>query len=134
MFNITFQDAADRLAKTARAPMTLRVFLLLPNHLSYTEWKALDQPALATELGTSRTSITRALLELQILGVVERRGVKTRTEWRLSPDFGWRGTVESYEAAADRRRIFGTKTPPGRSPIVAEDILWKIVGSSLTFL
>lgn len=122
MFTVQFEEAAAFIAKNANQPVTLRLFLMLPRYLSYQDWRFLDQPAVAAELKTSRPSITRGMQELHALGVLERRGTKVRTEWRLSPDFGWRGTVEGYDAAAERRRIFDIAAPPHAPSIVAEGI------------
>ena len=113
MFDIHFHEAADTLAAEAKTAVALRLFLILPTCLSYTEWRPLDQSAVARRLKVDRSTVTKGMHELQALGVVERRGNKRTTEWRLSPDYGWRGDVESYEAAAHRRKLF---TTPGSPP------------------
>jgi hypothetical protein len=79
----------------------------------------------ARELGTDRSTVTRGMQELHALGVVERRGKKTSTEWRLSPDYGWKGDVDSYDrATAEGRR---PKFPPPEVLVAAERELWKLL-------
>jgi len=111
MFTITFMDAAEHLAKEVRTLSALRLFHVLPRLLSHQEWRRLDQRAVAAELKTTQGVISTALAELLALGVVEKRGKANLIEWRLSPDYTWKGSTEEYWKATDegRRKLF----PPG---------------------
>jgi hypothetical protein len=108
MFHTTFDEAAAQIAHQITKGVTLRVYLVLPNHLSYTQFKRLDQRKLGALLKTDDSSISRALAELRKLGVVEKRGSGAHIEWKLSSDYGWRGDVASYHA--DQRKK-GAKAP-----------------------
>jgi DNA-binding transcriptional ArsR family regulator len=125
MFHTTFDDAAAELAKAVRSGVTLRLFLILPRHLSYTDFRKLDQRKLGKELDAGQSSISRALEELREIGAVEKRGSGAHIEWRLTSDYGWRGTVESYH---QDRRLRGRAAPEPRTPAevnAAEGLLWK---------
>ncbi len=98
MFHTTFSEATAELAKRLTSGATLRVMLVLPQHLNYETFKRLDQSSLAGELGMTQASVSRALTELHEQGVVERKGAGPVTEWRLSSDYGWRGSVDGFHA------------------------------------
>jgi hypothetical protein len=111
MFTVTFNDASEHLAKQVRTLSAMKVFHLLPRYLSFQEWRRLDQCQVATELKTTQGAISKGLAELLSLKVVEKRRNGPAIEWRLSPDYGWRGDADSYDAAgAEGRRII---FPPG---------------------
>jgi hypothetical protein len=103
MFHTTFDDAAEALAGRITSGTTWRVWAILPKHLSYTVFRRLDQVTIAAHLKVDQTSISRALRELHQLGAIERKGKGPVTEWKLSPDFGWRGDVDSYHAEQRQR-------------------------------
>jgi len=121
MFTISFDQAGVHLAKQVRTLSAMKLFHVLPTHLSYHEFRDLDQCTVAAELGTTQASISRGMAELADLGVVEKRRHSRNIEWRLSPDYGWKGDVESYDKADDRRKVF-PRAPAGGSSIVAEGI------------
>jgi hypothetical protein len=110
MFHTTFDDAAEALADKITSGTTWRVWAILPKHLSYTVFRRLDQVTIGAKLGVDHTSIGRALRELHQLGAIERKGKGPVTEWKLSPDFGWRGDVDSYHAE-QRQRDAGKTSP-----------------------
>lgn len=126
MFTIMFDDAAEHLALRARTLSAVRVLMILPRYLSHQEWRRIDQRGVAELLQTTQASISRGLDELLDLGVIEKRRAGSNLEWRLSPDYTWRGSVDSYHTAAESRRKlkFG---PPATGPKVAEEILWNFL-------
>jgi hypothetical protein len=128
MFHTQFDDAAKELAQKLTSAVALRLWLILPGHLSFTVFRRLDQRQIGQEIGANDSSVSRALKQLHELGAIERKGRGPVTEWKLSPDFGWRGDVASYHA--EQRRRGGSKvkpvTPPPSTP-VAECILWKTI-------
>lgn len=126
MFHTVFDDALEAIAARVRNGSTLRLFLLLPRLLSFTDWRRLNQVAVAEKLGCNDSSISRAMAELLALGAVEKRGTGAHIEWRLSPDWGWRGDVDSYHAAQRQRGRLAPAAPPPRT-IAAEGILWKFI-------
>jgi hypothetical protein len=110
MFHTQFDDAAEALAEKLTGAVALRLWLILPQHLSYTVFRRLDQCTIAAQLKVEQPSISRALKQLHEIGAIERRGKGPVTEWKLSPDYGWRGDVDSYHA--EQRRRGAGKTSP----------------------
>ena len=98
LFHTTFTHETAALAKKIESGSTLRVLLILPEHLNYTTFKRLDQTKLAAELHMAQSSISAAMAQLLQLGVVERQGKGPVTEWRLTTDFGWKGDVAGFHA------------------------------------
>lgn len=126
MFRTTFIETDAQLARIVSNGATFKVLLILPKHLSYTVFKRLDQRKLGVEIDLTDSAVSRALSHLHELGVVERRGRGPVTEWKLSPDFGWRGDVDSYHAEQRKRGSPSPGKPGARGlPAVAECILWK---------
>lgn len=111
MFHTQFTHEAATLARTISSAATLRVFLILPDVLSYQHFKRLDQRQLGAELGLDDSSISRALKQLHSIGVVEKRGAGPVKEWRLSSDYGWRGDVAGFHAF-NRGKTENAENPP----------------------
>ena len=126
-FHTSFDEPTARIARNVTNGAALRVFMVLPSHLSYTVFRRLDQRMLGAELGLDGSAVSRALKQLHELGAVDKRGAGPAIEWKLSPDFGWRGDVDSYHAEQRRR---GSKAPGAKPPAtplkVAEGILWNV--------
>lgn len=122
-FHTCFDEPVAKIAREATTAGALKVFLILPRHLSYTTYRRLDQRKLGAEIGLDDSTVSRSLKQLHQLGAVERRGAGPSIEWKLSPDYGWRGDVDSYHA---ERRQRGSKAPgakPAASALkVAEGI------------
>jgi hypothetical protein len=97
---IVFDEARREVYKQLRTASTLRVFLALPDYLSWTEYKPLRRETLAEVLEIDGAGVSRALHELHERGVLERRGKGPVTTWRLSLKWGWRGSAGSYRKAA----------------------------------
>jgi len=112
VFHTTFDEPVARIAQQVTNGAALRVFLILPQHLSYTTFKRLDQRQVGSEIGLDDSAVSRALATLHKLEVIERKGKGPVTEWKLSPDFGWRGDVSAYHAEQRKR---GAKAP-GKGP------------------
>ncbi len=124
-FHTTFTHEAAKIARTITSGATLRLFIVLPEHLDYVTFRRLDQVKIGAELGMGQSSISRSLKELVEAGVVERRGKGPLVEWRLSPDYGWRGDVESFHAEQGKRRKKPGALTGSPAPIVAEGRLSK---------
>ena len=61
---------------------------------------------------------SRAMAELQQLGIVERERKGPRTSWRLSSDWGWQGTPDGYHALRGGRLKSKKAPAPEASPIM----------------
>jgi hypothetical protein len=110
-FHTSFYEETAKIAKGISSGPTLRVMLILPTILDYQTWRLIDQIKLGAELGIAQSSVSRSLAELEQIGYVEKRGTKSRTEWRLSSDYGWKGSVDSYHQF---QRSKGAETSPER--------------------
>lgn len=123
-FMLVFDEARQEIVTKAKTFATLKVWMILPDHLDWVTWRRLDQRKLAKKLEIGVASVNRALTELLELGAVEKQGAGPVTEWRLSLDWGWRGSADQYHAARKARTARPVKDLP--APNVAEGILWKI--------
>ena len=129
-FHIVFDEAWRDLVSIRNAS-TLRVFMALPDHLSWTEFRPLPREQLAKLLEIDGASVSRALTDLHNRGMIERRGKGPVTQWKLSLNWGWKGNAAAYHAAMrdnDAHRIAAGKSPRPGHLIAAEDILWKLAG------
>lgn len=122
-FMIVFDEARQQIVTKAKSFATLKVWMILPDHLDWIVWRRLPQKELAAKLSISIGSINAAMAELLAIGAVEKRGAGPVIEWRLSLDWGWRGTPDQYHAARKARIAQEVKT--SAQPSVAEGILWK---------
>lgn len=121
-FMIVFTETMATVASRTQSGTTLRVLLLLPEHLNFTDFRPLNQRSLAAQLQVGSGSISRAMTDLLEMGVVERQGRGPVTQWRLSTDWGWNGTADQFHAFRAGR--LKNKVPPGGRLKVAEEILW----------
>jgi DNA-binding transcriptional MocR family regulator len=112
-----FDEARQQIVAELRSASTLRVFLSLPDHLTWTTFSTLNQVELAKKLEIDDGSVSRALKELTERGIVERKGRGPVSKWKLSLKWGWRGSAAAYhaavrEAAANQPPKAATTTPP----------------------
>jgi hypothetical protein len=85
------------------------MFTVLPRYLSFKEFRHLGQDDLAAEMEMSQGAVSKALNELADVGAIERKGTGPMTTWRLSMEWGWRGTPESFHAERAKRAAAGEK-------------------------
>lgn len=103
MFRTVFDDTAEILATKLKLASSLRLLHVLPRYLSYTEWKHLPQQEVAQRLRIDQANVSRGMAELVEVRFVERRGKGPSVEWKLTPNYGWRGDVASYHAERRKR-------------------------------
>lgn len=117
-FSTTFIAEQAKLAQGISSGPTLRVMLLLPTLLDYVQWRRLDQVKLGTTLGINQGTVSKALKELLRIGYVEKNGTGPTTEWRLSSNYGWKGSVDSYHQFQRSRSAEKTEgeRPDARTP------------------
>jgi hypothetical protein len=109
-FVIVFTAAMAEASQRIKSVVTLRLLLVLPEHLNFTDFRQVRNVSLAERLKTDAGSISRGFAELLAIGVVEREGKGPRTAWRLSSDWGWNGTADQWHTFRAGR--MKNKTPP----------------------
>lgn len=109
-FVILFTAAMAEAGKHIKSVITFRLLHVLPEHLTFTDFRMLRTVDIAKQLDTHHGNISRAMAELLTIGVVEREGKGPRTAWRLSSDWGWNGTADQWHAFRGGR--MKNKTPP----------------------
>ncbi len=124
-FTILFDDARREVLQQLNTVSAFKVFLALPDHLSFTEFRPLNRNILAAELGIDGASVSRAMTDLLNRKIVERKGRGPVTQWKLSFEVLWRGNAAAYHAAAReheaRRKALNKPERPALN--AAEDIL-----------
>ena len=114
-FHTTFTKPTAEIARRLKSGVAAKLLLILPDHLSYSDWRRLDQRKVAAEINVTDGAVSRALAELVEHGVIERRGKGPMVEWRLSLDYGWRGDVDSFHT---ERRKRGKAAPENGVPVI----------------
>lgn len=102
-FTVVFTEPYARMVRKIKTAPGLKLFNVLPNYLSFTEFRKVRQEDIAKDLDVSQAAISKALNELAGLGAIERSGTGSLTEWRLSMEWGWRGSVKTFHAEKARR-------------------------------
>jgi hypothetical protein len=113
---IMFDDARQQIINQLNSLPTVRVFLALPDYLSWTEFRPLNQSKLAERLKVGAASVSRAMKDLHGRGIVERLGRGPVMQWKLSLNWGWRGNAAAYHAAvreAETHRLQAGQRPSG---------------------
>ena len=121
-FMTQFLDIIPTVARAIDSAVELKVLLTLPLHLSWTEFRRLDQAKLAKAVNAGQSSVSKAMVHLHELGIVERQGRGPVTLWKLSDEWGWKGSVDQDHAS---RRKGGKPAPSGQAAplsIAAEGI------------
>lgn len=118
-FHVVFEAPLKDRALRIKSITAFRMLVVLPDHLTWNEFRLLRQEDLAEELNTRQSVVSRTLKELRLLGFVERKAAGPMTQWRLSMDWGWRGNPASYHRAkrerakaTELRLVAGTTTGP----------------------
>ena len=122
---IMFDEARQQVAHQLTEAATLRVFLVLPDHLNWLEFRSLNQRDLAADLKISPASVSRAMKDLLNRSMVERSGRGPVMKWRLSLNWGWRGNAAAFHAAvreSERVRVAGVVPTDLPAPNAAEGI------------
>jgi hypothetical protein len=102
-FMTVFTDILPAVTGGIDSAATLKLLLILPQHLNWVEFKRLDQRKGAAQIKSTQSGVSRGMNELHRLGIVEREGRGPVTMWRMTQEWGWRGNVDAYNAEKDRR-------------------------------
>lgn len=122
-----FDEAREMVAEARLSAATHDVLQLLPSYLDWKEWRTLPTPEIAKRIRRDGSAISRAMKDLQRLGLVEKQGKGPTVKWRLSTLWGWRGDVDSFNAANGRGRAAEARERAQKpQSIAAEYILWKL--------
>jgi CRP-like cAMP-binding protein len=108
-FTIWFSRGLERLAMADLAGVDIKLLLTLVPQMAGRGWVPLKQEALAKDLGTSHSSISRQLGRLVDAGVLERQTKGSRhtggTMFRIHEDFVWRGGAAAWRITSRERKI-----------------------------
>lgn len=119
-FVTQFTDIIPAVARAIDSAVELKVLLTLPLHLDWTTFRRLNQTELGKTINADRATISRAMIHLHKLGIVERQGRGPVTLWRLSDEWGWKGTVDAYHASRRKRGKLAPRAAGPTAPIAAE--------------
>jgi DNA-binding transcriptional ArsR family regulator len=108
-FVVVFDEPYVRICRQIKSVTAHRIFAVLRLYLSFKEFRHLGQQELAAEMKLSQGAVSRALNELADVGAIERRGTGPMTTWRLSMEWGWKGTPKSFHAERAKRAKAGEK-------------------------
>jgi hypothetical protein len=113
-FHVTFQAQLKQMMKGVSSAATWAVFMELPERLTWTEWRPLNQTELAAHLDVDQGSVSRALKDLLAREIIERSGpAGAFSVWRLSIKWGWNAGVDAFDAELKTR---GLTRGPGPAP------------------
>ncbi|TPE59046.1 hypothetical protein FJQ54_14695 [Sandaracinobacter neustonicus] len=97
---IVFDDAAEAVSRCRMSAPTARVLQWAIGHLDARQYRFVSAQAVGELLEIDRTAISRALVELERRGIIQRNA----REARLSIWLCWRGTARAYR---DERKLRG---------------------------
>lgn len=82
-----------------------RVFALLLSRIDFENWIDISQAEMGRELGMAQQSVSRAMLNLERKGLVEKAKISIgkRNVYRLAPEVAWRGSTKNYKAMQDAK-------------------------------
>jgi hypothetical protein len=118
-FHTVFEGPLEEKLDGINTASAFKVFFKLPKLLTWTEFRQLNQVALAAELHIDDASVSRALRDLLNRGIIERQGRGPASTWKLSIDWGWRGNVETFH----HYKAHGVLPGRAKNANAAEDIL-----------
>jgi DNA-binding IclR family transcriptional regulator len=96
-----FHEGFRALAREKRLQgQPLRVLLALMGRLDFENWMLVSQKEIAEDLGLSASRISEAMRVLTDLGIIEKGPAQgTAKSYRLTPGYGWRGSVYNFHKA-----------------------------------
>jgi predicted transcriptional regulator len=100
-----------------------RVLMALLEELDFNNLILVSQTAIAKDLGMDTAQVNRAMKRLIEVGaIVEGPRVGTHRTYRLSPNFGWKGSASSHLEALDdeQKKLKARMAKAGISGVVKE--------------
>lgn len=93
-------EAFLALANSGLGMEARRVLDILLARLDFENWVHLPQAEIATMLNMQRSHVSRAMRDLEKVGVILRGPKVGRSiTYRINPNFGWKGSVKNHNAA-----------------------------------
>ena len=112
MMQVNQDFLAQFAARKDVSARTLRVFLLMASKCDFENWLHVPLTDVANELDIEKANVTRAIQQLEELGILLRGPKVGRSNtFRFNPNAGWKGKVHKLRPAMDRqfRSITGGK-------------------------
>jgi hypothetical protein len=111
---MAFQDAFESLAKDKELwGQTTAILHYFMSRLSFENYIAVEQTAIAKDLGIEKTRVSESIKKLVNKGIIEK-GPKIGKTWsyKLNPYYGWKGRVKNLKEERTRR----LKVVPNENP------------------
>jgi len=94
------QDAFLALANSGLGLEARRVLDILLAYLDFENWIHLPQVEIAAMLNMKRANVSRAMRDLEKIGVILRGPKIGRSfTYRINPNFGWKGSAKNHREA-----------------------------------
>ena len=123
MMQVNQDFLAEFAARKDVSGRTFRVFLYLASKCDFENWLQVPQSDIADELGIEKANVTRAIQQLEELGIILRGPKIGRSNtFRFNPNAGWKGKVYKLKPAMERhlRSITGGKRDAEPTPTELE--------------
>lgn len=102
MMQVNQDWLAEFAARKDVSGRTLRVFLLLASKCDFENWLNVSQAEIGAELGLNKSDVTRAIQQLEDLGVILRGPKVGRVNsFKFNPHAGWKGKVVKLKPAIE---------------------------------
>jgi predicted transcriptional regulator len=117
------QNAYLALANSGLGLDARRVLDILLARLDFENWIHLPQAEIAKILNMQRSHVSRAMRDLEKVGVILRGPKVGRSiTYRINPHFGWKGSAKNHNAALnedlkERMRERGLSVVPTEEPV-----------------
>ena len=116
------QNAYLALANSGLGLDARRVLDILLARLDFENWIHLPQSEIAAMLNMQRSHVSRAMRDLEKVGVILRGPKVGRSiTYRINPNFGWKGSAKNHNAALnedlkERMKERGMSVVPANGP------------------
>jgi predicted transcriptional regulator len=116
------QEAYLALANSGLGLDARRVLDILLARLDFENWIHLPQSEIAAMLNMQRSHVSRAMRDLEKVGVILRGPKVGRSiTYRINPNFGWKGSAKNHNAALnedlkERMKERGMSVVPADGP------------------
>lgn len=100
---MTFQDSLEIIATDEDLTgQTLKVMLLLMGNLEFENYITIKQVSIAEKLKIDKADVSKAMKLLVNKSIILKVKEGTTTGYKLNPNYGWKGKVESMDKEKER--------------------------------